>query len=296
MIDKKINFCIKKIYQIQLNPDYFLDEDDGVTWQEKIYDLAYFLGKRFGYKNIIDIGAGNGQKLRPFINDFKITAIDFGANLDLLKTSIPNQKIIRYDLEKGLPEINKKNLHDAIVICADVIEHIKDPHKLLRQLSDISHICPFLLISTPDRDKYRGKNHKGPSPNLAHIREWSFNEFYRLLRLYNFNNFLLGYSINCNAFNQKYAIFALSGKLITPQLPEDIFSALDLSEIDIAASNIPKILSRATNRTQLILNYEKELKEYKEQLNRIWSAKTYKVWQFYNFVKNKVLKIVVQGK
>lgn len=187
-------------------------------------------------------------------------------------------------------------MHDAIVICADVIEHIKDPHKLPRQLSDISHICPFLLISTPDRDKYRGKNHNGPSPNTAHIREWLFDEFYRLLRIYNFNNFLLGYSINCDVLNQKYAIFTLSGKLITSQLPQDIFSALDLSEIDIAASNIPKILRRATNRTQLILNYEKELKEYKEQFNRIWSAKTYKVWQFYHFIKNKVLKIAIQRK
>jgi len=291
MNTKKRNFCIKETYQIQLNPDYFLDEDNGVTWQEKIYDLAYFLGKRFGKKYIIDIGAGNGQKLRPFVNDFKITAIDFGANLDLLRESIPNQEIIRFDLEKGLPEFDQKILKNAIIICADVLEHIKDPHKLLKQLAKLSHTCAFLLISTPDRDKYRGKDHNGPSPNPAHIREWSFNEFNKLLNEYHFNSFLLGYSLNCDLLNQKYAIFSLSGKLITSQLPHDIFSALDLSEIDIVASNIRKILRRATNRTQLILNYEKELEEYRNQLSRIWSAKTYKIWQFYNrFLKRRLLK------
>ncbi len=43
MINKqKRNFCIKEGYQIQLNPNYFLDEESGVIWQEKIYDLAYF--------------------------------------------------------------------------------------------------------------------------------------------------------------------------------------------------------------------------------------------------------------
>jgi|Napbiome12C3dose_1001474.scaffolds.fasta_scaffold00006_9 SAM-dependent methyltransferase len=291
MNTKKRNFCIKETYQIQLNPDYFLDEDNGVTWQEKIYDLAYFLGKRFGKKYIIDIGAGNGQKLRPFVNDFKITAIDFGENLDLLKASIPNQKIIRFDLEKGLPKFNPNTLEDTIIICADVLEHIKDPHQLLKQLAKLSYTCAFLLISTPDRDKYRGEEHNGPSPNPAHIREWSFDEFNRLLNEYRFNRFLVGYSLNCDLLNQKYAIFSLSGKLITANLHEDIFSALSLAEIDMTASNIPKILRRITSRTQLILNYEKELEEYRNQLNRIFSAKTYKAWQFYNhFLKRRLLK------
>jgi hypothetical protein len=39
----------------------------------------------------------------------------------------------------------------------------------------------FIVISTPERDIQYGTEHRGPSTNLCHIREWSLGELYSYL-------------------------------------------------------------------------------------------------------------------
>lgn len=47
-------------------------------------------------------------------------------------------------------------------------------------------------------------------------------------------------------------------------------------------------------QSQLLSDYNNQLEDYKNQLDRIQSAKTYKIWQFYNrFVKRKIFKMVM---
>jgi 2-polyprenyl-3-methyl-5-hydroxy-6-metoxy-1,4-benzoquinol methylase len=65
-----------------------------------------------------------------------------------------------------------------LVICADVIEHVKNPDELIHFIikMDPEHI----VISTPDRDLLHeklGRSQTGPPGNTHHIREWSFDEF-----------------------------------------------------------------------------------------------------------------------
>lgn len=46
------------------------------------------------------------------------------------------------------------------------------------------------------------------------------------------------------------------------------------------------------NQSILFEDYKKQLAEYKDQLERIKSAKTYKIWQLYNRLKNKLKKLL----
>lgn len=207
------NFYVRSDYKIRKHPEYFPDEDSGVIWQPQVYDFAFYLGKVIGVEYIIDIGVGSGKKLQKFTDYFKIIGVDFGTNIKLFRENLPHQKIIKSNLEKGLPNIEKRVLEKSIIICADVVEHLKNPHRLLEQLAVLSKICPFVLISTPDRIKYYGDMHLGPSPNLAHVREWSLREFKNLLKSYKFAIFLTRYTQDSDKYARYFTILVLSGYL-----------------------------------------------------------------------------------
>jgi glycosyltransferase involved in cell wall biosynthesis len=205
------DFCIKPGYIINASAGYYLDTENTFVYQPDVYELAYYLAKRTAVKNIIDIGSGNGLKLQKFLPEFNIICIDYGENRNIIENNLPNIEFIEANLENGLPTFAKSVLQDAIVIISDVIEHIVDPDKLLTSLSVLSHRCPYVLISTPDRVKCRGIGDFGPPSNNCHVREWQLDEFYSLLIKYHYNAFMLGYTVNTDYHLQKNTILAVSG-------------------------------------------------------------------------------------
>jgi hypothetical protein len=66
-----------------------------------------------------------------------------------------------------------------LVICSDVIEHIKDPDTLLRFISSMQ--SRLIILSTPERNAIAGSNDYGPPANPSHYREWNAPEFKKYL-------------------------------------------------------------------------------------------------------------------
>lgn len=66
-----------------------------------------------------------------------------------------------------------------MVICADVIEHLPNPDRLMRFLAGIR--TKALFVSTPERLLRYGLDHDGPPPNRAHCREWTTAELRQYL-------------------------------------------------------------------------------------------------------------------
>jgi len=191
------NYCIKRGYFSNINPFYYLDKEkeNDVIWQPYVYEYAGKIAKKFTSKYIIDIGSGNGLKLKSFQNCFSILALDYGDNEKLLRDNIGELTFISTNLEEGIPYISDEILCNATVIFSDVIEHIIDPGKLLFDLSIISKKAHALIISTPDRDKIRGINDFGPPENLHHVREWNIHEFEELLNKFAFSDFIIGHTL-----------------------------------------------------------------------------------------------------
>lgn len=242
-------YCLPNNYIYNSNPKYFYDNIDTKTiYQPHVYELAYQLAIKTNVKYILDIGAGNGHKLIKFNKEYKIIGIDLGSNIKLLKKNIPNIKAISYNLEKGLPIISSKILKKSIVICSDVLEHLVSPNNLLKSLSKISNKSPYLLISTPDRIKSRESKSNGPPNNISHVREWSINEFYRLLTKYNFNKFIIGHTINTNVHNRKNTTLVISGTQAYPKKFNTNIKILAIiplfNEIDIIESTIYHLLNQ----------------------------------------------------
>lgn len=212
-ISKLTNYGIKHGYVPRLNNAYYDDFTGTTIWQPDVYTALIKLARRRGIKTIIDIGSGNGEKLVPYKDEFKFIFVDFGTNLDVIKKNIgvKGNEFIDQDFEKGFPVFPKKVLQDAMVICSDVIEHMRDPEILAGALATFSHTAPFVLISTPDRPRTRGINHFGPPNNHTHVREWAVEELDSYFRSHGMDGHLAGIT-RSNDYEQAHrTIMILAG-------------------------------------------------------------------------------------
>ncbi len=190
----------------------YLDAPGDLIYQPHVYALAGFLAERSGVQWIVDIGCGAGQKLQTLSKRFSILGIDCSSALNIAKDAIPQGKFIEFDLEHGLPLIPEDILRDSVVVCSDVIEHLREPQQLMQGLVGVSKIAPFLLISTPDRDRVRGWLDNGPPGNPAHVMEWAATEFARFMKEAGFDDVpFLGHTVNTDIHLAKTTLLALSG-------------------------------------------------------------------------------------
>ncbi|HEY1171408.1 MAG TPA: glycosyltransferase family 29 protein [Verrucomicrobiae bacterium] len=185
------SLALPETYKSRPVPEYFEDsvtQDTGIIWQPEVYPYAAWLAKELGCHRIIDVGCGRAGKLVKMSAEFAITGLDFGSNLEFCRTNYPQGQWREIDFDQasdwGLP---LADLNDAVMICADVIEHLRDPRPLLANFRRCLAHSPALIISTPERELTRGVRHAGPPDNPAHTREWSLEELVKLLQAEGFS-------------------------------------------------------------------------------------------------------------
>jgi hypothetical protein len=203
------DFCLRAGYRPNLAPSYFPDVEGDLVFQPHVYELAGLLAERAGCERVIDVGCRVG-KLAALASRFATLGIDHGANLEMARAR--GLHCVAQDLEAGLPELEPEALRRAVVVCADVVEHLVDPSALLAGLSGWARACPYVLLSTPDRVRVRGYGDLGPPANPAHVREWNADEFDALLTRYGFGDRLLGHTINTQRHCVKSTILAVTGR------------------------------------------------------------------------------------
>lgn len=180
------DFHLKPGYIERVEPHYFEDEEDS-EWQPDVYPLALGLLGACGASQVIDIGCGKAAKLKPFFEaNVTVVGIDYGANISYCREQYPQGDWREVDLERIDEALRKDSLfvdpRGAVLIIADVIEHLRNPWPLLQVLSDWMKAARIALISTPERDLEYGAQHSGPPPNEAHVREWNRTELDTLLK------------------------------------------------------------------------------------------------------------------
>lgn len=239
-----MKYSLPPLYQARQNHDHYLDLPGHLVYQPHVYRLAHFLAERSGSKFIIDIGCGSGEKLKIFDGKYKITCIDHVSALNLARQSLSHAQFIEFELENGLPIIPDEVLKESIVICADVIEHLKKPDRLMRALADLAKFVPYVLISTPDRDRARGWLDNGPPANPAHTMEWNASEFVRFMRDSGFEDVpLYGHTINTDVHEAKSTILAISGILaVRPAHVAQNFSIAAIIHIFNESDILPEVV------------------------------------------------------
>jgi SAM-dependent methyltransferase len=180
MVDR---YSIRSGYSARDLPEYFDDDLGGVVWQPDVYGDAGRIAARVGARRIVDVGAGDGTKLADLHPAYAIVGIDFGANVERSAARYPFGSWRHHDLDSPGPlPVTPEELAGAVIVCSDVIEHLRAPEILLDTLGAALRSASALLISTPERDLWHGVRSPGPPRNRHHVREWSIREFERLLR------------------------------------------------------------------------------------------------------------------
>ncbi len=198
-------------YNPRLDNTHFIDAPTAIVHQHQVYAFLRYLLQRSGCKRVIDIGCGSAEKLKGLDPTVEIVCLDAPVMRPFVAANVPHACFIECDLEQGLPEL-RHLLADAIVVCSDVVEHLRMPEILLRELAHHSKMAAYVLLSTPDRVRARGLLDMGPPGNGSHTMEWSADELGRFLQDCAFSPAFLGYTENNNVDRAKNTILALGGR------------------------------------------------------------------------------------
>ena len=212
MLTPPSNYCIKAGYQSRLTPEYFEDDQAAgtdIVHQPDVYELAAHLARRLGCTHILDVGCGRGRKLASLHPEFQVIGIDFGSNIGYCRANYSFGDWQTADLEQPQVFLDAKRLQHTLIVCSDVIEHLKNPEGLLTSLAVALRHAPLAIISTPERDRVRGPHDMGPPANAAHVREWNLDEFSELLSAYGLDIAFHGLTCNNDRDLEKKTILSI---------------------------------------------------------------------------------------
>lgn len=170
-------YFIKAGYRINSNPRGYRDTlEDSVRYQADVYRHAGELSRRLRARSVLDIGCGLATKLMEYVHPHcdAITGVDDAATIAVCEERYKAGRWLAGDVED--PDFSLEGPFD-LIISADVIEHLRDPDRLLDIIRAASHDATEVILSTPERDRRRGPGDMGPPGNWAHVREWNAEEF-----------------------------------------------------------------------------------------------------------------------
>ncbi len=124
-----------------------------VEYDLRITNLARFIGAKLqpltkNKGSFIDIGAGSGLMMKYFMNlGYKVAGIELDSKLVTKMKKDPKLKGLR--IEQGdITKLKGKKEYD-VVVCNDVIEHIEDDRKAIKNLWSFVKPGGMLVITVP---------------------------------------------------------------------------------------------------------------------------------------------------
>ncbi len=140
---------------------------------------------RFDVNNILDVGCGEGITIKNIRMSNHVHVVGLDISDEFLKTA----KKINHDVDFIKGDIYDLPFGDDsfdLVICTEVLEHLINPEKALKELKRVSR--RFCLISVPHEPIFRVGNilklsylrNLGNTP--GHIQNWSKKSFENLLK------------------------------------------------------------------------------------------------------------------
>jgi ubiquinone/menaquinone biosynthesis C-methylase UbiE len=140
------------------------------------FEMAAKMVNRHCGGRLLEVGAGYGNcalSTAELFDEVVLTELT-DNRVNVLKsvfTKFPNVRVIKNNLENGLPEF-ENNFFDTVLLSA-VVEHLIDPIQALRELSRVIKPGGVLLVDTPNIAKWtrRIKLLFGYFPSTASLSE-----------------------------------------------------------------------------------------------------------------------------
>lgn len=136
--------------------------------------------------SILDVGCGEGFTLNRLKENGigkKLEGIEYlQAAIDLGKKTYPDIKITKGNIY----ELPYRDNEFDLVLCTEVLEHLEDPEKALKELVRVSR--KYLVISVPNEPFFmlaqliRGKNWSRFGNDIEHINHWTMLGFPKFVK------------------------------------------------------------------------------------------------------------------
>lgn len=136
--------------------------------------------KKLDIKSVLDVGCGEGFILN------KLRKENIGSlweGIDYSKDAIEIGKKIHPYLNLKQESIYDSKYRDNsfdLVICTEVLEHLEDPSKALKEVLKISK--KFVLLSVPNEPLFLLSNFTQWGKDIGHINHWSFFGFEKFVK------------------------------------------------------------------------------------------------------------------
>ena len=137
--------------------------------------------KNLEIESVLDVGCGEGFTLNK-LKENKIgkahEGIDYSKEAILLgKKTYPNLHVLQGDIY----DLKYKDNSFDLVICSEVLEHLENPQKALRELIRVSK--KYILVSVPNEPWFYLFNYTQWGKDIGHINKWSKNKFVKFIKL-----------------------------------------------------------------------------------------------------------------
>lgn len=155
---------------------------------DKFTDTLVTELKKLEPESILDVGCGEGftlEELRLKGIGKKLEGVDFLPRaIELGQKEHP-----KLDLKVGdIFDLKYPDNSFDVVVCSEVLEHIPDPEKGLRELVRVSK--GYCVLSVPNEPFFmlgnflRGKNWSRLGNDIEHINHWTFWHFQKMVEKY----------------------------------------------------------------------------------------------------------------
>ena len=136
--------------------------------------------KKLEIKNVLDIGCGEGF----ILNKLKQEKIgESWEGIDYSKEAVEIGKKIHSYLDLTQGDIYNTGFKDAafdLVVCTEVLEHLENPEKALKEIIRVSK--KYILLSVPNEPLFLLSNFTQWGKDIGHINHWAFWQFEKFVR------------------------------------------------------------------------------------------------------------------
>lgn len=141
------------------------------AYQWHVYAWARYLMLQWNLQSVVDVGCGTAIKLHELLAPVarRVIGIDQRQAISYCRRSYGVGEYLVDDFEAPAVQLDFK---PDLLLCVDVIEHVSNPDSLLDYVWRLAGHETFIILSTPNRDRLRGKGILH-SPNPDHVREWN---------------------------------------------------------------------------------------------------------------------------
>jgi 2-polyprenyl-3-methyl-5-hydroxy-6-metoxy-1,4-benzoquinol methylase len=176
------------------------------------HEIAFLTGKKTG--SVLDIGCGEGFILDHLKKEgWKVTGLDFSH--DGINRHFPHLKdnVIKGDIYKSIEDLIEKQVKFDVIICNNVLEHVRDPISFLERFKALCHADTVVRIQVPNdfswiqealkRDQMIRNDYWVVPP--AHLSYFNNDNFASVLKTFGYEMFdLLGdFPIEIFLLNEK---------------------------------------------------------------------------------------------